>query len=441
VTADSRLQGWRTARVYRLIRVRWGTQLSDGLFQSGLASFILFSPERAPTATAVAAAFAVVLLPYSLLGPFVGTILDRFRRRNVIMGANIFRSLLLLVIATSIAANVNDSLLTVLILASFAASRLVLAGLSAGLPRLVERERLVPINAVAVTGGTISSVLGGALGYGLRELLRRAEFASDPADALIVGTASAAYLGAALLALRLRAEEIGPDTQERSAAAHQRVIRHGISEVKAGISHLSQRPAAFLAIAAIAVHRSGLTALTTMAVLLSRSTFNATDNPGAGLAGLALIVTLMGIGVLIGASITPSAVKKWGPRNWMRIALIASGLSAVSLVFADNQLLFAIGIASVSAFGQGVKVTADATVQSAISDDFRGRVFSVYDVTVNIMIVIGASAAAQLLPMSGQSRAVPLLVGLILIVAAAVLLTNYPLRRAHHSRRNSSARS
>ena len=64
--------------IWRLVTIRWAGQLTDGLFQSALASFVLFSPERQPDAFSAAAAFAVVLLPYSIIGPLVGTVLDRF---------------------------------------------------------------------------------------------------------------------------------------------------------------------------------------------------------------------------------------------------------------------------------------------------------------------------------------------------------------------------
>ena len=66
------------SRLNRILTIRWSGQLTDGLFQSALASFVLFSPERAPNAVSAALAFSVVLLPYSLIGPYVGTFLDRF---------------------------------------------------------------------------------------------------------------------------------------------------------------------------------------------------------------------------------------------------------------------------------------------------------------------------------------------------------------------------
>ncbi|MEY4967873.1 MAG: hypothetical protein RIQ73_572, partial [Actinomycetota bacterium] len=44
-------------------------QATDGIFQSALASFVLFSPNRQVNALSAALSFAVVLLPYSIVGP------------------------------------------------------------------------------------------------------------------------------------------------------------------------------------------------------------------------------------------------------------------------------------------------------------------------------------------------------------------------------------
>ena len=83
----------------KLLQIRWLGQFTDGLFQSALASFVLFSPERQPSAVSAALAFSVVLLPYSLIGPYAGIFLDRFSRRNIVRFANIFRAIDLVVIA------------------------------------------------------------------------------------------------------------------------------------------------------------------------------------------------------------------------------------------------------------------------------------------------------------------------------------------------------
>ena len=87
------------SRLNRILTIRWSGQLTDGLFQSALASFVLFSPERAPNAVSAALAFSVVLLPYSLIGPYIGTFLDRYSRQRIVRNCNYLRAVNLLVIA------------------------------------------------------------------------------------------------------------------------------------------------------------------------------------------------------------------------------------------------------------------------------------------------------------------------------------------------------
>ena len=66
----------------RLFAVRLTSQAGDGMFQIGLATLFFFSPESAGTATGVATAFAVLLLPFTVVGPWAGVLLDRWRRRR-----------------------------------------------------------------------------------------------------------------------------------------------------------------------------------------------------------------------------------------------------------------------------------------------------------------------------------------------------------------------
>ena len=145
----------RDKKLLRLLRVRWSGQFTDGLFQSALASFVLFSPERQASATNAAVAFAVVLLPYSVIGPFVGTLLDRFSRQRAILFSNLTRSATLLVIAFLIYNDYNGSVITAFVLIAFGVNRLILAGLSAGIPLMTPAHSLISANALAVTGGSV----------------------------------------------------------------------------------------------------------------------------------------------------------------------------------------------------------------------------------------------------------------------------------------------
>jgi MFS-type transporter involved in bile tolerance (Atg22 family) len=414
VNSDQRLA--INSPIGRLLALRWSGQLTDGIFQSGLASFILFSPERQPNAVAAATAFAVVLLPYSLIGPFVGTILDRTSRQRILFFSNLSRSILLVFIALAIAAGATGVGLTLLVLIAFGINRLILAGLSAGLPLLVSKERLVSINALAVTGGTIFVVLGGGVGIGVRNAL--ADFGANRADSIVISVASVTFLITSLLALRLKKSEIGPAPHEIKKSS----LTQGLIEMRDGFSRLKQVPDALLGIVATALQRGGLTALTLMALLLQRNTFNPQDNPDEGLAGFALSIIIAGIGIMVGAIIAPFGVAKFGRHKWIRAMLFASAIAPIALALHQVEITLIITGFFTGAAGQGVKVTNDALVQSRIIDEYRGRVFAVYDVIVNGAIVSGALLAALLLPISGESRALPLLISLTYFFTAAFLL-------------------
>ncbi|MGA0901748.1 MAG: MFS transporter [Candidatus Nanopelagicaceae bacterium] len=413
----------KISSIRRLLALRWTGQLTDGIFQSALASFVLFSPERQPDAKSAAAAFAVVLLPYSLIGPLVGTILDRFSRQRIILFANLFRALTLIFIAGLVRSGATGIELTVFVLLAFGVNRLILAGLSAGLPLLLDttgpegRTTLVSVNATAVTGGTVFVVIGGGIGIGIRNLLE-GRLRADQADALIINIAAVTFFLAALLALRLKKGSLGPLPSE----VKRESVIEAYREMVAAFKILRKIKDCFLGISATAIQRSGLTALTLMALLLNRNTFNDPANPESGLAGFAFAITVAGIGITLGAILAPFGVARFGRHGWIRISLFASSILPIALAFNQNEFfLVATGFFAGMA-GQGVKVTNDALVQSKIADQYRGRVFAVYDVVVNGGIVSGAVIAALVLPPDGVSSILPAMIALSYILFAALKL-------------------
>jgi MFS family permease len=401
----------------RLLRLRWMGQMTDGIFQSALASFVLFSPERQANALNAALAFAVVLLPYSLIGPFVGTILDRISRQRAIMFSNLTRATTLLVIALLIFQGRTGVELTIFVLVAFGVNRLILAGLSAGIPLMIESKSLISANALAVTGGSVWVVLGGGNGLGLRRLLN-GDTTADHADGYIILVAAAGYMVAALLASVLKKKEIGPLDHEIKNAS----FAQGIIEMREGVRFLRQHIDAARGIAAIAIHRGGITALTLIALLLERNTFNDPADSEAGLAGLSFTLSIAAIGFVVGAVAAPYGVRKVGRHRWMRFSLIASTFGPLFILFVRTPLTLICAAFVTALFGQSLKVTNDALVQSKIDDIYRGRVFSVYDVVVNGAIVSGAVIAALLLPNSGDTYIVPALVSAIYLIAGARLL-------------------
>ena len=91
-----------------------------------------------------------------------------------------------------------------------------------------------------------------------------------------------------------------------------------------------------------------------------------------------------------------------------------------------------------------MKICVDTTLQESVEDDYRGRVFSVYDTLFNVTFVAALLVGAFVLPASGISY--PLLrrrsgSGYLLTAAptpASPAATEFPHRRAHRARRVSS---
>ena len=403
------------SRLNRILTIRWSGQLTDGLFQSALASFVLFSPERAPNAISAALAFAVVLLPYSLIGPYVGIFLDRFSRQRIIRNCNYIRAANLLIIAWLVNSSSTGIVLTLFVLFAFGVNRLILSGLSAGLPLLVKKEELIAANALAVTGGTIWVVIGGGIGIGIKNLLSQ-NIDADFAEAVVILIASLGFLTAALACFRLNKYEIGPLEHEVKAESR------GYKEVLEGLMILRSHSDALRGILSIGIQRGGITALTLMALLLERNSFNDPADPDAGLAGFGMALAIAGIGIGLGAIISPYGVIKFGRHRWMRLLMFlcipplliyAAGINEISMIASA----FLVGLC-----GQGIKVTNDALVQSKITDEYRGRVFAFYDVAVNAGIVTGAIGAALILPDNGVTAFLPITVALFYLFAATVLM-------------------
>jgi len=403
------------SRLNRILTVRWTGQFTDGLFQSALASFVLFSPERAPNAVSAALAFSVVLLPYSLIGPYVGTFLDRYSRQRIIRNCNYLRALDLLVIAWLVSNGETGIVLTLFVLFAFGINRLILAGLSAGLPLLVKKEELIAANALAVTGGTIWVVIGGGVGIAVKNFVDKT-YGTDFADSVVIILAVLGFLSSALSCFRLTKKEIGPLPHEMPEE------NKGFKEILEGLKILRRHPDALRGIFAVGMQRSGITALTLMALLLERNTFNDSANPEAGLAGFGRALAIAGIGIGLGAVISPYGVLKFGRHKWMRILMFACIPPLLIYAFSVNEITMIGSAFFVGLCGQGIKVTNDALVQSKINDEFRGRVFAFYDVAVNAGIVMGAIGAALLLPDTGVTSLLPFVIALVYLFAATVLM-------------------
>jgi len=396
----------------RLYATRLTSQASDGMFQVALASYVFFSPEQHTSAAKAAAAFATLLLPYSVVGPFAGVLLDKWRRRQVLVYANVVRAVLVCGVAAFVALGVVGPAFYVTALAALSVNRFYLAALSAALPHVVTRRELVMANSVSTTSGTIAALVGAGAGFAVRNLIG----ADGSGSATIIVCAAATYLLASLAARTMDRDLLGPDFDPYRPQTRE-ALRHVATGLVDGARHVWHHRTAGHALTAIAAHRFFYGLSTIATILLYRNYFNDPAEVEAGLAGLGTAFAASGLGFLAAAVITPEITPIIGKRQWM-VALFATA-SLVQVVFGApyTEAMLLVAAFLLGLVAQGVKICVDTIVQESIDDAYRGRVFSFYDVLFNVSFVSAAIVAALVLPASGKSYVV------LAVVAVGYALT------------------
>jgi MFS family permease len=375
---------------WRLLELRTASQFGDGLFQAGLAGALLFNPERATGPMAIAGAFAVLFLPYSLLGPFAGALMDHWDRRLVLVGANVGRLVAVAAVGLFLAAGVGDLpvLCGALIVNGF--GRFVSSGLSAALPHVVPREQVVTMNSIASATGAVAAFLGANFMLVPRWLAG----AGDRGAASIIFLVAIPVSIALLLSLRFPAHVLGPDDTDH--AVHGSVLYAVITGWLHGARTVSARPTVAATLAGLAAHRMVFGINTLLVLLLVRGT--AVD--GLGTAVLFLAAT--GTGSFLANALTPPAVRRWGRHATANGALAAAAI--IQIAGAGLQLpIMVICAFFLGTAGQMVKLCADTAMQVDVDDPLRGHVFAVQDSLFWVAFVGTITLAATVVPDDGHA--------------------------------------
>jgi MFS family permease len=408
----------------RLYGVRLTGQFGDGLFQASLAGAVLFDPQRQGTPADIAAAFAVLLLPYSVVGPFAGVLLDRWWRRRTLASVNVIRAFMVAVVAAEIGAGVSGVGLYATALIVIALSRFFLSGMSAALPHVVPPKELVTANAFATTSGGVATTAGA----GAAILLRLLVGSGNSGYAVIAALSAAPYLASAVVTYGFGKRALGPDESERARRESAGAIARGLV---AGARHVQERPTVRHALAMITAHRVCYGLWTVCTLLLYRNYFADYGIVRAGVGGLGQLIAMVAVGSGLAAVVTPAASRRLGFGRWPVLLLVLAGA-----VQAGFGLSFLLPLALLSGLllgfaAQGIKISVDTLVQYQVDDEYRGRVFALYDMLFNVALVLAAGLTAAALPADGHAAVAFAAIAVIyVLVALAYLRVTTPLRVA-----------
>lgn len=385
----------------RLFGVRLVGQAGDGMFQVGLATLFFFSPESQGTAASIAVAFAVLLAPFTLVGPWAGVLLDRWRRRQVLVRVNVVRVGVTLLIAVWVLLWGIGPAVYVLALLNLSLNRFVLAALAASLPRVVPREQLLTANSVVPTFGAGAAAVGGLVGL----LLGLVVSAGTTKDAASLGAAAVFFAAAAGVAARFDVDQLGPGSVADPGVVRERLARLGRGLVEGGRA-LARLGTPAQALAVMGVHRLFYGVTFVASILLSRNLLADPGDPGAGLAVFASVLAASAVGFGAAVLLTPVLARRTGSQVWVVLCLLLAAVGQLVLLTTVRLPVLLVCAVLLGLAAQGAKIAVDTIVQRDTPDEFRGRAFALYDVVYNSAFIAAAAVAAVTLPDSGYSRPV-----------------------------------
>jgi hypothetical protein len=251
-------------------------------------------------------------------------------------------------------------------------------------------------NSVVPIVGPAGALIGVAVATSLRLILGQV-MPDYRANAILFIVAAAGFVLSAALALRIPRRQLGPDDMEPTRA------RDIVAGLVAALVHLRKRRAAGIGLLTIAAHRLVYGVVTVATILVYRNYFHSLDEVDAAIADLGLLVVITGAGFVLASVVTPPMSVRLGLRSTMIICLVASAVFQVvpGAIYERVPLMVAAFLLGLAA--QDLKICVDTLVQAHVADEFKGRVFVLYDMIFNVTLVAAAALAAVILPTDGKS--------------------------------------
>lgn len=362
-----------------LMGAQFLAQAGDGIVQAAIAKLIVFGGQkgfdlegaRSPDELLRIALY--VFVPYALVSPFLGVVIDRWDRRKLLIATNGLRAAVIAGVGVAGTTEVGDVPLFLAFLLTLASTRVVLATKSAALPATLDGRQLVEGNAVSQLGGAMFQLGGAGVSVVAATII--------DTDPIVLAGAFVYAGGAAIAAVIRKAGEARP----RSTLAAE--IAGVVGRIADGVAEVARVPQAGAAITTYFWLR-WLWSFSLVGIGFAARELLAGDDMtvlavtgGAGAAGA-------GLGFLAADRMHRRV------RTTARLVVAGSvvGGAAVTVLGALETAASLAALAFCLGFGFFLaKISLDTLVQEALGDDFRGRAFSLYDIAYNVAWVMAAA--------------------------------------------------
>lgn len=379
------------------------SNLSDGVL---LAAAPLLAITLTDNTVLISLLGAMIMLPWLLFAIPIGTLVDRLDRRYILAGTNLLRSAVVGVLAFTIAADLVNIYL--LILTAFIIGSCEVASDTTAqslIPQILKEKHFEKANSrLQISETVVQGFIGAPLSGFLYALAIYIPFFFN----------SVGYIVSAILAFSMPIHFL-QDVRNRKKEIEQ---KHFVSDMKFGITYLYNHK--LLRRLVLTTSSIGVCyAMGTATIVLFMVRELDLPEPLFG-----LVLTIQGIGGLVGAVVAPHASKRFGRARVMTFGIFSSSLLLLIQGFSPNIYLF-VGFATFGAFTISQwNILLMSTYQSVIPNEIYGRIHGTRRTLVWGMMPIG-SVLGGLLATTGLRT--PLYVGGFIATTIALFSIKFML--------------
>jgi predicted MFS family arabinose efflux permease len=379
------------------------SSLGDWLYNVALLAFVY---DRTHSATWIAGTTAARVAPMVVLGPLGGMLTDRHDRRVLMIGSDIARAVVMVLLVAVAVGGLPVVLAPLLAATATAATTVNLPCVAACTARMVPNDELTRANALRAVISQSAIVVGPGLGALLLA-------ATSPAVAILLNALTFIASAAGVLSLGAGAVFAAPHADGDSPVGSS-----AVADIMGGVRALRGAPTAVRLIAADTLCSAVYGMLTVTFVLIGRRL-------GAGNGGYGVLLAAYGVGGVVGANVIGRLV---APQRWRTTVMVALLLVATSLLALGTALSLTQALIASMLGGGGLvmgEVLSDTALPVLLDDAVVARAYGLALPVSVAGIAAGSLAAGPLVAAAGTTGAFA--IAAVTVITVGLLLMRRPL--------------
>lgn len=372
VQTPGQVAAWRALLQNRSYVALWIGQMiaqaGDPFRQMALQVFVY---ELTGSAVALGALATIQAIPALIVGPIAGVLVDRWDRRRIMLVSQAVRALLVLVLV------LQPSLPTVYLVGVGAASigLFYLPARNALLPMIVRRDQLLTANSYSMTTGTLMMLVAPALASLVIGLW---------GTPIAFGINAASFALAALAVIPIRVPPA--EDAARTAAARESAWW---ADLREGLGFVRRTPFIRGLLLVFGIQMLGFSAMPVLQIIFVDKVL------GLPPSALGYLMSFFAVGMLAGGVLVASLGDRIPHTRLITLSAIGYGAMFILLANATWLPFTFLVLALMGVCEATMAVAVPTLLQRVVPDELRGRVFSVQNVVLTAVNILGMGIAGM----------------------------------------------